>query len=166
MRSYNEGKPSMTESQITDVWERMISAEVRSLYFADLTGRYSRRKQWITGLSFFLSSAAAAALGAKAPTWAPLSMAALVLSAYSMSGGLDRKVQTMAKLHYSWLQLATDYDHLSNHFYEDGAERELARQVNGEKDLSQLASTEAPYDPPRMAKWEDHVFQQHGLTTA
>jgi hypothetical protein len=83
-----------------------------------------------------------------------------------MSAGLDRKVQTMAKLHYSWLQLATDYDHLWNHFYEEGAERELARLVNGEKDLSQLAATEAPYDPPRMAKWEDHVFQQHGLTTA
>ena len=157
----------MTESQINNVWERLISAEVRSLYFADLTGRYSRRKQWITGRSFFLSSAAAAALGAKAPTWAPLIMAALVavLSAYSISAGLERKVQTMAKLHCSWLQLATDYDRLWNHFYDDDAERELARLVNGEKDLSRLPPTEIPNDPPRMAKWEDHVFQQHGLTT-
>src|ERR1700729_143170 len=126
----------MTESQINNVWERMISAEVRSLYFADLTARYSRQKQWITGLSFFLSSAAAAALGAKAPTWAPLIMAALVavLSAYSISAGLERKVQTMAKLHYSWLQLATDYDRLWNHIYDDDAERELARFVNSEKE--------------------------------
>jgi hypothetical protein len=158
----------MTQDRINNVWERMISAEVRSLYFADLTATYSRRKQWIAGLSFFLSSAAAAALVAKAPTWAPLIMATVVavLSSYSISGGLERKVQTLAKLHYSWHRLATDYDRLWNNLYDDEAAIELARLVNSERDLSQLAATEAPYDPPRMEKWEDHVFQQHGLTTA
>lgn len=55
----------LTENQIRRVWESMLAAETRALYFGDLTSRYTRRKHWITGLSFFLSCGAAATVIAK-----------------------------------------------------------------------------------------------------
>src|SRR5450432_2687578 len=107
----------LTDHQIEDVWEGQISSEVRSLYFGDLAGLYSRQKQWITGLSFFLSSGAAATVVARLPAAVPvvLSTAVAVITAYSMAVNLDSKIRTMAKLHYSWNQLAKDYKRLWNH---------------------------------------------------
>ena len=52
----------LTDDQIKRVWENMLAAEARSLYFGDLAARYTRRKRVITGASFFLSSGAAATL--------------------------------------------------------------------------------------------------------
>ena len=74
----------LTENQVNRVWNKMVEAEVRSLYFADLAGRYNRYKQILTGVSFFLSSGAAATLLAKAPDWIPILLAIIVaiLSAY------------------------------------------------------------------------------------
>ena len=38
----------LTDDQINRVWQNMLAAEARSLYFGDLGSRYTRRKQWIT----------------------------------------------------------------------------------------------------------------------
>ncbi|MGH8335666.1 MAG: hypothetical protein ACRETL_02305, partial [Gammaproteobacteria bacterium] len=46
----------LTDFQINRVWEHMLAAESRALYFGDLASRYTRRKQWITGVSFFFSA--------------------------------------------------------------------------------------------------------------
>jgi hypothetical protein len=62
----------LNESQVNQVWENMLAAEVRALYFADLASRYTRQKQIITGLSFFLSSWAAATIIAQSSTWVPV----------------------------------------------------------------------------------------------
>ena len=101
-----------------------MGAEVRSLYFGDFANRYSRRKQVITFVTFFLSSGAAATLVGKSPSWVPLVLSILgaLLTAYSLAFGLERLVRTMARLHYSWNQIATDYDRLWNHAYDDDAE--------------------------------------------
>ena len=40
----------LSEFQTNAVWENMLAAEARSLYFADLASRYTRYKQWISGL--------------------------------------------------------------------------------------------------------------------
>jgi len=158
----------LTESQLDRVWERKLAAEVRSLYFADFANRYSRRKQAITFVTFFLSSGAAATLIGKAPSWVPivLSVIVAVITAYSVAVGLERLVRTMAKLHYSWNQIATDYDRLWNHTYEDQAESEFEDLLRRERDLSELASTEAPNDQKAIGKWQDHVFQQYHLNNA
>ena len=82
------GEPDvLNEFQIGRVWDNMLAAETRALYFADLASRYTRRKQWITGVSFFLSSGAAATLIGKAPPWVPivLSIIVSVASAYSLT---------------------------------------------------------------------------------
>jgi hypothetical protein len=65
----------------------MLAAEARALYFADLASSYTRRKQLITGVSFFLSSGAAATLLGKVPSWIPLILptAVALTNAYSMA---------------------------------------------------------------------------------
>ena len=158
----------LTESQIDQVWERKLGAEVRSLYFADFASRYSRRKQAITFVTFFLSSGAAATLIGKAPSWVPivLSVTVAILTAYSVALGLERLVRTMAKLHYSWNQIATDYDRLWNHTYEDQAESQFEELLRRERDLSELATTEAPNNQKIMGEWQDHVFRQYHLNDA
>jgi len=158
----------LTEQQIEHLWEQKISPEVRSLYFADIAGRYANRKQIITFVTFFLSSGATATLIAKAPSWMPLALSAVgaLLAAYSLAVSLERVVGTMAKLHYSWNQIATEYDHLWNHTYEDEAESEFEDILRRERDLSELAATTAPNDRKALGKWQEHVFQQYHLSNA
>src|SRR5580704_5369002 len=155
----------LTESQIEQVWERKVGAEVRSLYFGDFANRYSRRKQIITFVTFFLSSGAAATLVGKSPSWVPLVLSILVaiLTAYSLAVGLERLVRTMARLHYSWNQIATDYDRLWNHAYDDDAENAFGDLLRRERDLSELATTEAPNDQKVLGEWQDRVLQQYHL---
>jgi uncharacterized membrane-anchored protein YhcB (DUF1043 family) len=72
----------------------------------------------------------------------------------------------MAKLQYSYLQLTDEYRHLWNHTYAESAESELYNLMSRERELSELAATEAPNDQDRMDKWETHVFKQHDLLNA
>lgn len=158
----------LTEPQIADVWEGQISAEVRSLYFGDLASVYTRRKQWITGLSFFLSSGAAATLIAKLPLWFPIVLSTIVavITAYAVAVNLDSKIRTMAKPHYAWNQIGNDYRRLWNHHYSEEAESDLVDLQRRELELSELATTDAPNDPKRMGRWQDQVFKLHRLENA
>ena len=158
----------LTQDQIEDVWEGRISSEVRSLYFGDLANVYSRRKQWITGASFFLSSGAAAMLIAKMPVTVPIALSVLValMTAYAVAVNLDSTIRTMAKLHFASGQIGNDYKRLWNHTYSDDAEAELTDLQRRESELSELATTDAPNDPGRMAHWTDQVFKLNRLPTA
>lgn len=158
----------LTHEQIEDVWKWQIYAETRALYFADLANLYTRQKQWITGASFFFSSGAAATVLAKSPAIVPiaLSVAVALVTAYSIAVNLDSKIRTMAKLHFAWTQIADGYKRLWNHTYADDAESELEDLQRREAEFSELASTDAPNDPKRMERWEDHVFKLRGLSNA
>jgi hypothetical protein len=158
----------LTETQIADVWEGQVSAEVRALYFGDLASDYARRKQWITGLSFFLSSGAAATLIAKLPLWVPIALSIIVavITAYAVAVNLDSKIRTMAKLHYAWNQIGNDYRRLWNHTFSEEAESELADIQRREMEFSELATTDAPNDPKRMLRWTDQVFKLYRLEIA
>jgi len=158
----------MTANQITDLWERRIGAEVRALYCADLASLLAVRKQWITGLSFFFSSGAVAMLVARGPLWVPTLLTALVavMTAYSVAVGLDAKIRTMAKLHYSWSTLSAEYVRLWDSTYSEDAIPKLDDLIRREQALSELAATDAPNDQTRMARWQDHVFQQYHLVVA
>jgi hypothetical protein len=149
----------LTEEQTNRVWGKMLEARVRSFYFGDLAIHYTGRKQWITGLSFFLSSGAAATALARMPVWVPSTSAVLaaILTAYSIAVGLDKAAPQMAKLHYAWNQLDAEYDRLWNHWYEDEAEKALAELQRRSAEVSQI-STDAPFDEQRIAKWEDRVL--------
>lgn len=158
----------LTDNQIADAWDSRISAEVRSLYFGDLTSLYAKQKQWITFLSFFLSSGAAATLIGKAPTWVPtaLALGVAAMTAYAVASNLDSKIRTMSKLHYGWNQIGADYARLWSHTYEEEAEAQLEDLRRRESELSELATTDAPNDPSRMSRWQDQVFKLHHLTGA
>jgi hypothetical protein len=167
---YNQGKGRKTKMlsqfQINQVWENMLAAETRSLYFADLASRYTIRKQWITGVSFFLSSGAAATIIAKLPEWLPGLLASTVAAtmAYSIAVNLDGKIKTMTKLYSSWDRIATEYGRLWTRTYADDAEEQMYEIIQRAKEYSEIATTEAPNDQKLLAKWQDQVFLLHGLT--
>jgi hypothetical protein len=155
----------LTADQITRVWENMLASEARSHYFGDLTTRYTRRKQLITGLSFFLSSGAAATVIAKMPSWVPvlLALGSAAITAYAMAVNLDGLIATMAKLHSSWNQISSDYDRLWNHAYDEDAEHKLDEIIGKEKVASELAATDAPNDQKPLGQWQQRVFVLHQL---
>lgn len=158
----------LTEDQITSVWERLLASEVRALYFGELASRYTVQKQWITGLSFFLASSAAATIVAKSPVWLPILLACItaVLSAYSVARGLDGATRTMSRFQFAWGELATGYEALWNSTWHEDAGTRLALLVARENDLSSQASTEAPNNQSRLDYWQQQVFKQHHLTAA
>ena len=114
----------LTQDQVAEVWDEMIAAEVRSLYFAELGARYTKRKQIISALSFFLSSGAAVTIMAKLRSAVPIVMSAstAIATAYSIAVGLDKKAATMAKLYSTWSQIESDCRILWNHWFQEDAE--------------------------------------------
>jgi hypothetical protein len=153
----------LTEHQITRLWENLVAAETRALYFADLAATYTRRKQGITGTSFFLSSGAAAVILARAPAWVPLGLALAVaaLQAYVMALNLDAKIAALAKLYSAWHVIATDYDQLWSHTWAEDAEDQFNRIVAREREPSELAIATAPNDESRLAKWQHRILEMH-----
>ena len=116
------------------IWERKIEAEIRSLYFADLTTRFTLRKQIITGLAFFLSTASAATVIGKFPWYVPVALSAVVALAtgYSIATGLDRRISTLSKLHSEWNSLWGEYDRLWNRWYDDETNETPVTALAGE----------------------------------
>jgi hypothetical protein len=81
----------LSEVQTNRVWDKMIRAEVRSLYFADLATKYTKTKKLLNALSLFFASGAAVTIGIKSPPLVSISMSviAALASAYSISFNLD-----------------------------------------------------------------------------
>jgi hypothetical protein len=152
----------VSEGQRAAVWEKMLAAEVRSMYFAELASCHTRYKQIITGAAFFLSSGAAATMAAKAPLWAPLAMAIVtaLLTAYSMAVGLDRRSRTMAELHAEWNRLNADYERLWNHLDDADADARIEELRKRAREASERA-TELPFNEGMMQKWEKRVFSRY-----
>ena len=148
----------LTENQVGRVWQRMFEAEVRSLYFADLAARHSRRKRIITGVIFFLSSGAAAALVGALPALIPIALSLIVaiLTAYSIAVNLDMRISTLSKLHYEWNRLDSEYERLWHHWRDDDAEDVLDDLVKRASDVSVIA-TEFPVDEEQIGKWTKFV---------
>ena len=157
----------LTQSEAGRVWTRMAEAEARSLYFASLASKYTRYKQIITGVSFFLASGAAATLIAKLPIWVPtvLSLVVALATAYSVAVGLDRRITTTTKLHYEWNQLSAEYEHLWNHWSESDASEVLDELLRKARDASEIA-IEMPYDEALVKKWSDIAYSRLRPSTA
>lgn len=156
----------LNDYQINDLWQRMLAAETRALYFADLSNRYTNRKQIITGVSFFLSSGAAATIIAKYPDYLPITMSIVValMTAYSFATNLDRRIGTAVKLHSQWSRISDEYGNLWNHTYTDDAGEEFEGISARERELSEMATTEMPSpDWNRLEKWQQNVLRLHHL---
>lgn len=158
----------LNEADRGRVWEYKYEAEVRSYYFADLASRYTKKKQRVVGLSFVLSSAAAASLWAELPWYVAAFMALVVasLNGYSIAVGLDKAALTTSRLHASWNKLASDYELLLSHSYEDDAESIMEAARARGRDISEQGSTDAPYNRKLMDKWQDVVHSRYTHTAA
>ncbi len=153
----------LTTEQAGTVWGLMHEAEVRSLYFADLATRYTKRKQAVIGLSFLLSSGAALTAFGDLANWVPSAFGLLVavLTGYALAANLDQKVVQFVKLQMAWEQQSHEYKRLRQHWYEDGSERALDLLLRRERELSgEATSTGTPWKPKLMAHWEDFVYAQ------
>jgi hypothetical protein len=155
----------LTDYQRGRLWEHMLAAETRALYFGDLASSLTLRKQWITGVSFFFSSGAAAAIVGKAPAWVPLVLAVVVAAAtaYAIAVGLDTKIATMAKLHSTWAEIATQYEQIWTDPMDERAADQFDVLIGREREPSDLAVTAAPNDEKRMGKWQDRVIAMRHL---
>lgn len=155
----------LNETQAKKVWQNMLAAETRAYYFGALASRYTKQKQWIIGLSFLLSSSAAASLIAKASYWLPTlcSVAVAAMTAYSIAVQLDSKIGTMAKLHSTWNRILAEYENLWNHAYAADTEEQLSRIIQMEQEPAELATTEAPDDEKLLEKWQNRVFILRGV---
>lgn len=137
----------------------MREARVRSLYFGDMQSRYTKRKQWVQGLSLgFSSGAVITVLG---DSWPPLTaaLAAVVAIAnvWATSTNLDQKLLTLATLRTSWEALRIDYSDLWAKWYEDGAPSRFEALQHRANDLGMLANSGAPWNQKAVARWERFV---------
>jgi len=139
----------------------MVEAEVRSAYFGDLSSSTTKLKQIITGVTFFLSSGAAATLIGKLPAAVPvvLSILAAVATAYSIAVGLDGRIKTLTKLHAEWNHLSADYERLWTHWSDEDAEETFDSLIRRASDASEIA-LEMPNDPKRLDKWRTTVYSR------
>ena len=90
----------MTEEQAGRVWEKMLEAEVRSLYFADMASQNTKRKHWIVGLSFVTSSGAAVTFFGDPANWMPAMLGFFValLNGSAIAVNLDQRALVLSKL--------------------------------------------------------------------
>jgi hypothetical protein len=157
----------LTEEQAKRVWEKMLGAEARSLYFGELASSYVRRKQFITAASFFLSSGAAATVVAKFPAFVPvvLALVAALSTAYSLAINLDRSIVSLTKLHCQWNQLSADYENLWHHWQDEDSESVLNTLLKRAADASETA-IEMPYKPETLDKWQNVVYSRVAAAAA
>lgn len=126
---------ALTTDQRSDAWNGKFQAGSRSLYFGQLASAYMLRRRLICRAGLLLSFGAVATLIAKLPAWVPvlLAVCSAISAAYSVAGGLDKRIASIGVLCCMWRQLSTDYGALWNHWYADDAEsalRELARRAD------------------------------------
>ena len=160
----------LSGTQQRRVWEGMLSAEIRSNYFAELSGRYGSKQKLATWATLLFSSGAAISLMARLPDdlqWIRLlcALTATAISIYSVVMQNQKLAVDASDLHARWNRLAKDYQRLwENVYVEDAAER-LDALEDRATDLSK-AGTIFPNDRRAMLRWEQHVVEHHHLAHA
>jgi hypothetical protein len=156
----------LTQPQIDTLWQDKMCAEARANYFGELATREGTIKRWITGSTFFLSSAAVVTLMSKMPSWVPivLSISIAVVNGYTIAVNQDGKLKTLGRLHIQWLQLEHDYNRLWSHTADADSETLLDRYLERERELSETAATEIGHDEKRWLKWLDLAHKKHDTT--
>ena len=156
----------LSEYQQKIAWESLLAAEIRSEYFAELSGRYARRQRYLVVGSLLLSSGAFLTLVTTAVPSAyawikpTLALLAAALSFWSLVAKNERGSIDSADLHFRWNLLAIEYQALwADVFREDAADK-LTELRKREAELSK-SSTSFPDDQTLMAKCQDNVELHH-----
>ncbi len=159
---------TLTEGQRTRLWESWLAAEMRALYFAELSYRYRRRQQFTTWGVLCLSSGATLALIGRLPdvwAWLPpgLTLLTAALSLYLTVGQHQKQAIDAADLHAGWAAAGADYERLwETGMYAEDAAATLNAIGDRTAALSR-AGTGFPANRRRLLKWQDHVERQHHI---
>lgn len=154
---------ALSSLQQQQLWEGWFAAEVRALYFADLSTMYRQRHRLVTWLTLFGSSGSLVAflvtwVGSVWP-WVPAVMAIppAGLSLYALVADNAQRAADSRELHARWNALARERRRLWDDMYADDArERFEALEEKGEE-FSSLALASLPNQEDRMLRWEEHV---------
>jgi len=158
----------LSEHQQKNVWEGWLSSEMRANYFADLSGRYQRRQQYLTWLTLVFSSGA---FGTLVTDWVPkgwapvLALLTVCLSLASLVAQNQKKAFECSDLHFRWSRLASDYEALWDDMYSEEAVSRLRALDERGAELSR-SGTALPYKENVMKKWQRHVERHHGVPAA
>lgn len=159
----------LSDAQRYEVGERMLAAEMRSNYYADLCSRYLGRQRWIAFATLLCSSGAVATvLSTSLPTrlsWTRPTLA-LITAALSLFSFVRQYLQTStdcAELHSTWNRLAAEYDALWNDLDADNGHERLKLLISRGEEASKRG-TKIPYEENLMRKWQKHV-EMHRSTT-
>jgi hypothetical protein len=100
----------LSEAEQKRVWEGMLEFEIRSNYFAELSGRYSKRQQFGTWATLLFSSSDVVSLLASLPpdlVWTRLALAVCAAGAslYLSLAQNDKKSFESSSLHLCWSRL-------------------------------------------------------------
>jgi hypothetical protein len=157
----------LSDAQIKRVWEGMLSAEVRSDYFAELSGSYQRNQKVATWSTLFLSSGAAVSMLTNLPanfSWVRVALPCLAaaVSLYSVVMQNQKLAIDASDLHARWNRLAMEYTRLWENVYEENALDKLNSLDDKAVDLSKTG-TSFPNRKGSMLRWQAYVEQQHGV---
>ena len=156
----------LSEAQQKRVWEGMLSSEIRSNYFAELSGQYLLKQRAATWLTLLFSSGAVVSIVADLSEdlkWirVVLALFAAGLSAYSVVMQNQKFAVDASDLHARWNKLAKDYEALWENVYAEDAEERLRALDERATDLSKSGSG-FRYSQRRMLRWQEHV-ERHRL---
>jgi hypothetical protein len=157
----------LSDVQIKRVWEGMLAAEIRSDYFAELSGSYQRNQKIATWSTLFLSSGAAVSALASLPahvSWVRIALPGLAaaVSLYSVVMQNQKFSVDASDLHARWNRLAMEYTRLWEDVYATDALEKLNSLDDRAADLSK-AGTSFPNRKGSMLRWQDYVERQHGV---
>lgn len=155
----------LSDLQQKRVWEGMLGAEIRSDYFADLTGVYTSRQKFSTLLILLFSSGAAASFLAALPEEMSiirpgLAVITAAISLYSVVMQNQKLAFEASDLHFRWGRLASEYKRLWENMYDDSALRSLNALDDKATELSKSGNT-LPNKKRTMIRWTNHVIAEH-----
>jgi hypothetical protein len=159
----------LSESQQKRVWEGMLSAEIRSNYFAELSAGYLRRQRASTWITLLFSSGAAISILSNLGDelkWIQLvlTLVAAGVSAYSLVMQNQKFALDASDLHARWNRAAKDFEAIWEDVYADDAAERLNAVDERTTDLSK-AGASFPYSRRKMLHWQEHV-ERHRVARA
>lgn len=160
----------LNQAQIQRVWEGMLLAEMRALYFADLANRYNALQRNVTLAVLGVTSGAAASMVAELPeglAWISkaLTFMAALLSYYLFAMQNQKRAQEATDLHYRWSQLAAEYESTWENVHADDALQRLDKADATAIELSK-AGLHLPNRTKLVKKWQDVVEANWAARTA
>lgn len=154
----------LNEAQQSILWESWLEAQVRSVYFAELSGNYRARQRYYTIASLLLSSGAFLSLFSISVNPQMAILLGKILAFLSAAIGIvslvsrnEGTADLCADLHRRWNMLAVDYGRLWANVYADDAKEKLDELEKREIEISQ-ASLPQQTVKRAMKRAKQHVF--------